>query len=104
MARAHARLILRSFVTARVEGMDGGEKKQSQVVTGSKPTFNQTLQFVVTPSARANGDGGDLVLCVWDRYLFKECRVRASSYQGLTAAGFYIGRSSQQCNALVGHM
>ena len=47
-----------------------------QVVTGSKPTFNQTLQFVVTPSARARGDGGDLVLCVWDRYLFKECRAR----------------------------
>ena len=47
-----------------------------QVVTGSKPTFNQTLQFVVTPSARARGDSGDLVLCVWDRYLFKECRAR----------------------------
>ena len=64
-------------MTARVEGMDGGEKKQSQVVTGSKPAFNQTLQFVVTPAARAPSAGGDLVLCVWDRYLLKECLVRA---------------------------
>ena len=29
---------LRSFVTARVEGMDGGEKKQSQVVPRRRPT------------------------------------------------------------------
>ena len=65
------------FVTARVEGVDGGEKKQTQVATGSKPTFNQTLEFVVTPSAGARGCGGDIVLCVWDKYLFKECLVRA---------------------------
>jgi hypothetical protein len=65
------------FVTARVEGVDGGEKKQTQVATGSKPAFNQTLEFVVTPSAGVRSCGGDIVLCVWDKYLFKECLVRA---------------------------
>lgn len=39
---------LRSFVTARVEGMDGGEKKQSQVKEQGGQHNNQTLQFVVT--------------------------------------------------------
>jgi hypothetical protein len=63
-------------VAARVEGVDGGEKKQTQVATGSKPTFNQTLEFVVTPSEGVRSCGGDIVLCVWDKYLFKECLVR----------------------------
>ncbi|KAK9838568.1 hypothetical protein WJX81_007714 [Elliptochloris bilobata] len=63
----------RISVMARVEGMDGGDKKQTQVVSGSKPSFNQTLEFVVTPAAPAHGSGGDLVLVVWDKYLFKEC-------------------------------
>lgn len=65
-----------SFVMVRVEGVDGGETKQTQVATGSKPAFNQTLEFVVTPAPGARGCGGDVVLYVSDKYMFKECLVR----------------------------
>ena len=71
-----------SFVTARVEGMEGGEKKQTQLATGKKPTFNQTLEFVVTPAPGANSSDCQLVLCVWDRYLFKECLACPASFCG----------------------
>ena len=56
--------------------MEGGEKKQTQLATGKKPTFNQTLEFVVTPAPGASSSVCQLVLCVWDRYLFKECLAR----------------------------